>query len=84
MAEEKKPDDEDKLEISYRESEGRDSIKNQLSSKKDSLKNLAGDDKALFVALDELNDGDLKKLKSFLDSLDHEPIFIAADQATCD
>ena len=80
----RKKSDKDGLNVSYRETTGKKSIRTSLVSRKGTLQALAAEDKALFLALDELNAEDLGKLKTFLDSLDHEPIFIASDQATCD
>lgn len=72
------------LDVSFLESNAKRNVTTKFASKRDSLHSLAEQDKALFLTLDELNDKDLAKLKDFLDSLDHEPIFIAHDQATCD
>lgn len=80
----KKKQDKADLSVNYRETTGGKSIRTSLVSRSGTLQALAAEDKALFLALDELNAEDLGKLKTFLDSLDHEPIFIAADQATCD
>jgi hypothetical protein len=57
------------------------SIATQVVRRKGTLRALKGAEQALFIALDKLNNKDMMKLQAFLDSLDHEPIFIAEDSA---
>ena len=49
-----------------------------------SIDSVIGNNQALLLLLDRCNEDELKKVRDFIDSIDQDPIFVAADQATCD